>query len=67
MADQKKQPPTIDRRGFFKISSVLGLAGMGQLACGSNKSSEKVIYRRLGKTGIKIPVVSNEVNVAEAP
>ena len=62
----------INRRDFIKISSALGLTGLGQFACVTDKSKKDVIYRRLGRTGIEIPVVSmgtgncNNPNVVKA-
>ncbi|MDX2442157.1 MAG: aldo/keto reductase [Bacteroidales bacterium] len=65
-----------NRRGFLK-SSVIGATGLvaGQSvlakAQGSSisepKSEEKTIYRTLGKTGIKLPIVSMGVMRADNP
>ena len=58
MSILQKKERNINRRDFIKISSALGLTGLGQIACGSDKSQNNIIYRRLGETGIEIPVVS---------
>lgn len=50
----------INRRDFMKITSALGVSGsaLGGLACGSKDAKSKIVHRRLGKTGIEIPVIS---------
>ena len=60
MSTKQKKEHNINRRNFIKMASVLGLTGnsLGQFAFGSDKTKKKIIYRRLGRTGIKIPVVS---------
>jgi len=71
--------PTNSRRNFLKKSTT-GLAGFfafGKLSAShsiisNSKNEQKVIYRTLGKTGIKLPVISsgklpmNNENVAKA-
>jgi len=72
MPTRHKNEQNINRRDFIKISSALGLTGLGQFACEADKSKNNVIYRRLGRTGIEIPVVSmgtgncNNSNVIKA-
>ncbi len=72
MSIRQKKEQNINRRDFIKISSAIGLTGLGQTACGSDKSPKKIIYRRLGRTGIEIPVVSmgtgncNNPNIVKA-
>lgn len=60
MSTRQRKKHNINRRDFIKITSALGLTGnaLSQFACGSDKSKKKIIYRRLGRTGIEIPVVS---------
>jgi len=67
---------SLDRRGFIK-SGILGLAGTAAgsafLKSGPRRTGyprteeEKFIYRTIGKTGIKIPVVSMGVMNADNP
>jgi uncharacterized protein len=57
----------MDRRDFIK-SSMSGVGGFALLASNEKKQEEKIleakggkrkfVYRTLGKTGIKLPVVS---------
>lgn len=52
----------INRRNFLRLTGA-GIAGgvmLGGAGCSVNKGgkSKKIIYRTLGKTGIKVPVVS---------
>ena len=50
------------RRTFFKTGMAAGIAGISTLTHGEAKSkkvkSKGIIKRTLGKTGIKLPVVS---------
>ena len=65
-----------NRRGFLK-SSVIGATGLvvGQKAfagasdrsSGNSKAEPKIVYRTLGKTGIKLPIVSMGVMRADNP
>jgi hypothetical protein len=60
-----------NRRGFLK-SGLMGVAGVVTLnsgiAAGSpSKKEKKIIYRTLGKTGLKIPVISMGVMSANNP
>jgi len=67
---------SLDRRGFIK-SGILGLAGTAassaflkaapRLPGQPAAEKEKFIYRTLGKTGIKLPVVSMGVMNADNP
>jgi uncharacterized protein len=61
----------IDRRGFLK-TGITGAAGIvalspGLVAAASSAQQEKIIYRTLGKTGMKIPVISFGVMRADNP
>ena len=52
----------IDRRGFLR-TGITGAAGMMALSPAMIKATESsqernIIYRTLGKTGLKIPVIS---------
>ena len=72
----KKFENSINRRKFL-VSSVLGASGMVAGATGlksqggvlksSNVESANVVYRTLGKTGIKLPVISMGVMRADNP
>jgi len=65
-----------NRRGFLK-SSVIGATGLvvGQKALGGSsrhltnisEKGEKVVYRTLGRTGLKLPIVSMGVMRADNP
>lgn len=65
-----------NRRGFLK-SSVLGatglvvgqkaLAGTSRRSYSHSKDEPKIIYRKLGKTGIKLPIVSMGVMNSDNP
>lgn len=67
MAERKQNTSDLNRRDFFKIGSILGLAGVGHLSCTSEKAGRKMITRRLGKTGIDIPVVSMGTGNCDSP
>ena len=67
MSIQQMKDHRINRRDFIKISSALGLTGLSQFACGTDKSKKNVIYRRLGRTGIEIPVISMGVGNCNNP
>lgn len=60
----------MNRRSFFR-SGVLGASGImiGKTAMAAGKSEKEpaIIYRTLGKTGIKLPVVSMGVMRADNP
>lgn len=66
----------LNRRGFLK-SSVIGATGivMGQKALAGTtmtntteeEKEKKIVYRTLGKTGIKLPIVSMGVMKADNP
>ncbi|UCG26890.1 MAG: aldo/keto reductase [Bacteroidales bacterium] len=66
----------VNRRGFLK-SSVIGATGIvvGQTALAgqsvtnlkSGKEEAKIVYRTLGKTGLKLPIVSMGVMRADNP
>lgn len=66
----------LNRRGFLK-SSVIGATGIvvGQKALAGTtmtntteeEKEEKIVYRTLGKTGIKLPIVSMGVMRADNP
>ncbi len=60
MSVRQRKVHNINRRDFINMTSALGLAGgaLCQFACGSDKPKKKINYRRLGRTGIEIPVVS---------
>ena len=60
MSTRQGKAHTINRRDFINMTSALGLTGgaLCQFACGSEKPQKKNINRRLGRTGIDIPVVS---------
>ncbi len=72
----KKSENSINRRKFL-LSSVLGASGVVAGATGlklqegvlstSNDEASKVVYRTLGKTGIKLPVISMGVMRADNP
>lgn len=72
----KKSENSINRRRFL-LSSVLGASGVVAGATGlksqggvlstSNVESANVVYRTLGKTGIKLPVISMGVMRADNP
>ncbi len=72
----KKFENSINRRKFL-VSSVLGASGMvagatglkshGRVLKSSNVESANVVYRTLGKTGIKLPVISMGVMRADNP
>lgn len=66
MSDFKKKTHSINRRDFIKITSALGLSGSA-FAQISSDSKNKFIYRTLGKTGIKIPVVSMGTGTCNNP
>ncbi len=61
---------TIDRRDFIR-TGITGAAGMVALspvlASGKSSVQENIIYRTLGRTGIKVPVVSFGVMKADNP
>ncbi len=69
-----EKQPSFDRRTFLK-SSVIGMSGMAATGFvmskanipSSDKADKKIIYRVLGKTGIKVPIVSMGVMRAENP
>lgn len=69
-----KEKKSFDRRDFLK-STMLGATGMmaGGVAVSQAKmlsgklSKDKIIYRTLGRTGIKLPIVSMGVMRAENP
>jgi len=53
---------SVNRRGFIK-TGIAGAAGMVALspslvAAASSEQQENIIYRTLGKTGMKVPVIS---------
>jgi len=59
------------RRTFLK-SGLAGVAGIGLVpgmlnGAGNGKSKKKLIFRTLGKTGIKLPIVSMGVMNADNP
>jgi uncharacterized protein len=62
----------VNRRGFLKLSA-LGSAGLLVMGSAQNTHSEttirkrKIISRELGKTGIKLPIVSMGVMRADNP
>jgi hypothetical protein len=61
----------INRRGFLK-TGITGAAGIVALspsliAAESSSQQNEVIYRTLGKTGMKIPVISFGVMRADNP
>ena len=64
---------SMDRRSFLKssLSGATGLvilgAGAGQSAVQQEKPQPKVVTRILGKTGLKLPVVSMGVMNADNP
>ncbi len=72
----EKSDNSINRRKFL-VSTVLGATGIVARATGLNsqndnldlitKRSKNVIYRTLGKTGIKLPVISMGVMRADNP
>jgi len=65
---------SFDRRGFLK-SSVLGASGLVATTAAishaenlvKEEKKEKIIYRTLGKTGLKVPIVSMGVMRADNP
>jgi len=61
----------INRRGFLKtgITGTAGLVALSPVLSASKSSQEKknIIYRSLGKTGIKVPVVSFGIMRADNP
>lgn len=61
----------INRRGFIR-TGIVGAAGIVALsplsaAAAASKQQENIIYRTLGKTGLKIPVISHGVMRADNP
>ena len=61
----------INRRGFLK-TGITGAAGIVALspslmAASSSKKEQEILYRTLGKTGMKIPVISFGVMRADNP
>ncbi|MFC2155544.1 aldo/keto reductase [Acidobacteriota bacterium] len=63
----KKQKVSVERRNFIK-KGVAGLAGAAVLpAVLRGEEKKPVIYRTLGKTGIKLPIVSMGVMNADNP
>jgi predicted aldo/keto reductase-like oxidoreductase len=61
----------IDRRGFLK-TGITGAAGIvafspSLVAAASSKKEQDILYRTLGKTGMKIPVISFGVMRADNP
>ncbi len=59
----------MDRRTFIKttIGGTTGLVGSGAIYARTQGPEREIIYRTLGKTGIRIPVVSMGVMNAENP
>ena len=63
----KKQKVSVERRNFIK-KGVAGLAGAAVLPAVLRSEEKKpIIYRTLGKTGIKLPIVSMGVMNADNP
>jgi predicted aldo/keto reductase-like oxidoreductase len=60
----------INRRGFLR-TGITGAAGMVALSpailTGEPSDQQNIIYRTLGKTGLKIPVISHGVMRADNP
>lgn len=62
---------SINRRGFLK-TGITGVAGVMALspslvAASSSEQEKNIIYRTLGKTGIKVPIVSMGVMNSDNP
>jgi uncharacterized protein len=61
----------INRRGFLK-TGITGAAGIvalspGLVAAATSTQQDKIIYRTLGKTGMKLPIISFGVMRADNP
>jgi predicted aldo/keto reductase-like oxidoreductase len=60
---------SINRRGFLRtgITGAAGIMALSPLSAAATKQDENIIYRTLGKTGLKVPVISHGVMRADNP
>ncbi len=65
---KKEGDDRMDRRNFIKsaIGGTAGIAG-GALNARPSKPEQKIVYRTLGKTGLRVPVISMGVMNADNP